>query len=230
MQRGGETMKYIFVDFEMNPINHKNKEIYKCCTQEIIEIGAVMLNEAYQEIDSFKTYVKPEFSKEITRKCVKLTGITTKMLENAPCFHEALLDFVIWCIACEEDFEIYAWSDNDLYQLTQEMALKETEMMEEIQYMLEHWHDFQREFCDLLGLDRPISLKAAVGSIDRAFAGQLHDALWDARNTAYIYSLSKDTKAFNETMRPILELFSPKEDKCMLGDLFDLKALMADIG
>ena len=38
-------MRYIFVDFEMNPVSEKFPEIKKQCKREIIEIGAVMLNE-----------------------------------------------------------------------------------------------------------------------------------------------------------------------------------------
>ena len=38
-------MRYVFVDFEMNPINWKYTEQRKQYFQEIIEIGAVMLDE-----------------------------------------------------------------------------------------------------------------------------------------------------------------------------------------
>ena len=37
-------MKYIFLDLEMNPVNREFKEVRKCCSREIIEIGAVMLD------------------------------------------------------------------------------------------------------------------------------------------------------------------------------------------
>ena len=51
-------MKHIVVDLEMNGIEKKHR-IFGC-TMETIEIGAIMLDENYQEISSFKTYVKPE--------------------------------------------------------------------------------------------------------------------------------------------------------------------------
>lgn len=220
-------MNYIFVDFEMNPIDRKNKEARKTCTQEIIEIGAVMLNEKYEETDSFKMYVKPEFNTEITRKCTDITGITTEMVERAASFNEALQEFVNWCVDKGKDYEIYAWSENDLIQLVQEMRLKKTEGIHEINYMTSHWSDFQREYCDLLGLYKPISLETAIGSIGRDFDGQMHDALCDARNTAYIYSLSRDKEKFQEVMQPILDLLNPaEEDRCMLGELFNFNHLV----
>ena len=116
-------MNHIFVDFEMNPIEKKYKEVRQICTHEIIEIGAVMLDENYEEIAAFKRYVKPEYSTEINKKCRELTGITTEMVQDAPGFEEALLEFVIWCMDQGEPFEIYAWSENDLLQLTGEMRL-----------------------------------------------------------------------------------------------------------
>ena len=51
-------MKHIVVDLEMNIIRN-NAEARKICTNETIEIGAVMLDDNLQEIASFRTYVKP---------------------------------------------------------------------------------------------------------------------------------------------------------------------------
>lgn len=220
-------MNHIFVDFEMNPIDKKHKEARQICTHEIIEIGAVMLDENDEEIAAFKRYVKPAYSTEINKKCRELTGITTEMVQDAPAFEEALLEFIIWCMDGGEPFEIYAWSENDLLQLTGEMRLKGIELVDELAYIVEHWNDFQKNFCDLLGLYKPISLEKAVGSIGKEFAGKIHDALWDARNTACIYSLSKDTETFHTVMRPIIELLQPKEEcTCMLGELFNLNELI----
>ena len=46
-------MKHIVVDLEMNNISNKYKDFD--CTMETIEIGAIMLDENYQEISSFRT-------------------------------------------------------------------------------------------------------------------------------------------------------------------------------
>lgn len=219
-------MKHIFVDFEMNPVESQYKQVRQQCRQEIIEIGAVMLDDTYQEIDSFKQYVKPAFSSEITKKYVQLTGITTQMLEDAPSFHEAIISFLTWCGGQDEDYELYAWSENDLIQLKKECQLKEMVYNEVLDYAIANWHDFQRTFCDLLGLYKPISLETAVSSIGREFTGHMHDALWDARNTAYIYMLSKDTKNFYKKMQPIIDLINPPKDtSCTLGDIFDFSSL-----
>ena len=70
-------MKHIVIDLEMNKLgqNYKNeREICKC---EVIQIGAVLLDDEYQEIGSFNTLVKPRYNEHIDKKIEKLTGIST---------------------------------------------------------------------------------------------------------------------------------------------------------
>lgn len=46
-------MKHVVVDLEMNKIRQKS-EARRICTQETIEIGAVMLDDNLQEVASFR--------------------------------------------------------------------------------------------------------------------------------------------------------------------------------
>ena len=78
-------MKHIVVDLEMNNIRRRS-EARKICTNEIIEIGASMLDENLWEIGKFQIYVKPEYNDVIVPKISKLTGITNEMVANAPTF------------------------------------------------------------------------------------------------------------------------------------------------
>lgn len=48
-----------------------------------------------------------------------------------------------------------------------------------------------------------------------------HDALWDARNTAKIFALSKNESEFQRIMGPVIEAFKPVTPMTStLGDLF----------
>ena len=89
----------------MNPVDGKYKEIRKKCKLEIIEIGAVMLDENMVEINSYKTYVKPRYSTEIFKKYENLTGITTNMVVGAPGFERAFQDFCKWCEKSGEEYK-----------------------------------------------------------------------------------------------------------------------------
>ena len=83
-------MKYIVLDLEMNPIHKDYKEQKKICRSEIIQIGAIALDDDFQETDSFLTYVKPQYNDIITEVIQNLTGITTEMVQTAPDFHKAM--------------------------------------------------------------------------------------------------------------------------------------------
>ncbi len=211
-------MHHIFVDFEMNHIAGEYQEERTFSKMEIVEIGAVMLDDQYQEISSFRSYVRPEFNDKIEKQCTKVTGITTETVADAPVLWPALQQFVQWCGT--EPLTIYAWSDSDLKQLKRELNLKEIEC-KELHRLCNNWVDFQRVFCDLLGIEKRVALKHAINAIQSEFDGDEHDALWDARNTAKIFALSKNEAEFQRIMGPVIEAFKPVEPMTStLGDLF----------
>lgn len=224
-------MKYVFVDFEMNPVSKKYQSIRKLCNREIIEIGAVILDETFKEIAEYKQYIKPQYNDEIVLTCSKLTGITKETVFLASHFQDVYLDFLEWCnkIAGTNNYQVYAWSENDLLQLKKELTLKKMDLSNPtIDWMLSNWNDFQRKYCDILGIQMIISLDKAVGSIGETFKGTKHDALWDARNTSIIFSLSQDKEAFYKKMKPILDLLKPEEPTVyQLGDIFNFDVLMS---
>ena len=61
-------MKAVFVDFEMNPIKREQRQARRICAGEIIEIGAVKLNEQGKEISFYKEYVRPEYTTEMEQE------------------------------------------------------------------------------------------------------------------------------------------------------------------
>ena len=209
-------MIYIFVDFEMNKIDDSHKEELEICKNEIIEIGAVKLDDDYKETDAFKTYVKPQIS-SIDAKITKLTGITDDMVKDAPTFAPAITAFMDWCDGADV---IYAWSENDLRQMNKEIKLKGY-TYEKTEVVAGKWKDFQKEFGRKLGIRRRIALSDAVFYLGEDFQGNEHDALWDARNTAEVFVLSKDEEKFEKTMAPIVNAYKPKEVLTYsIGNLF----------
>ena len=82
-------MKYIIVDLEMNSVAKEYKEERKVCCMEIIEIGAVIMDESFLVLGEFKTLVKPQYNDEIYKRYETLTGISTQMVSGAPTFDTA---------------------------------------------------------------------------------------------------------------------------------------------
>ena len=93
-------MKHIVVDLEMNKVGKEYRNLG--CTMETIEIGAIMLDENFQEISSFRTYVKLEYNTRITSIVRDLTGITYDMVINAPKFDEAIKMFSNRCLGVND--------------------------------------------------------------------------------------------------------------------------------
>lgn len=219
-------MKHIVVDLEMNNISRRS-EARKICTNEIIEIGASMLDENLWEIGKFQIYVKPEYNDVIVPKISKLTGITNEMVANAPTFSVAFKQFTDWCLNIKDDVMIYAWSNTDHSQVMKEIQLKQYKLSEEEHKLMEHgWTDFQNEFDIHLGFERQISLKLALDMAGIDFNGRQHDALDDARNTAKLLRVFKDEELFDQTLRKIEEVMKPSSLENTLGNLIDLSMFM----
>ena len=218
-------MKYVVIDLEMNPISAVHTAEREICKLEVIEIGAVLLDEKYQEIGSFVTLVKPRLNSRIERKYEKLTGIKTEMTESAPYFEDALDMFFSWCNNIPDEIQIIQWSDNDFAQISKEIQLKNISLsIQDKKYIDTTWFDFQAEYGSTLGLEHNISLKDAVMYAGEDFCGRQHDALVDARNTAVLFGIVRDEAKCQKTLQHVIEALKPKDD-FSLGDLFDFSAL-----
>ena len=219
-------MKYIVVDMEMNPVDRKFAEERRVCRSEIIEIGAVVLDERYTVIGEFKSLVCPEFNDQIQKKYETLTGITTDMVVGAPKFAQALEMFSSWCLGYGADFEVYAWSESDLKQIQAEMTLKNIHS-ESMDKLATRWYDFQEEYRVKLGLERIMSLEKALDYANVSFEGRQHDALCDARNTAELFAIVRDDKRCKAALESVMEALKPKKICGPLGDMFDFSGLLA---
>ena len=218
-------MKHIVVDLEMNEISKKYREKKVFCKMEIIEIGAVLLDENYTEIGYFKTLVKPQFNEVIEPLYARITGITTEMVENAPFFEDGLKMFLSWCNSVNDDIQIYQWSDSDLMQIRKEMSLKDVAVSPRDAGLLEEWNDFQKEYGDKLMIHRQVSLKNAIMYAGLDFEGKEHDALCDARNTGTLLRIIRDPELCKDALDKVIEIMTPKTLSATLGDLFDFNEL-----
>lgn len=90
---------YIVLDLEWNqPLNPDSaiREPF-FFDSEIIEIGALRLDERFRETGSFKTFIRPQFYPHMNGDVVQLTKIRAQDLEKAPEFPRAYADFMEWC-------------------------------------------------------------------------------------------------------------------------------------
>lgn len=76
-------MNYIVLDMEWNrPFNMKSMVKKPLMLHgEIVQIGAVKLDENYHILDTFKIMVSPKYYTKMNKKVSKLTKITTEELQ-----------------------------------------------------------------------------------------------------------------------------------------------------
>ena len=104
-----------------------------------------------------------------------------------------------------------------------EVGLKQIEKTPEVNYMLSHWFDFQKIFTKTIGRRLAVSLDKAVEACGLDFEGQMHDALWDARNTSNLFRSTSDRDSFKKRIPGIKrELDSKEHFTTSLGDLVDM--------
>lgn len=107
-------MNYIIFDLEWNnSYNYKTKKGFN----EIIEIGAVKLNDSLEIIDTFKQLIVPCVSNKLGTNFQRLTHITMEEInESGIPFSQAFSDFARW--SGDNDTVFLSWSQSDLYALT----------------------------------------------------------------------------------------------------------------
>lgn len=89
---------------------------------EIIEIGALKLNEKLEVVDTFKQLVLPKVTKKLSSRCKNITSITNEELkENGIPFAQAMNDFARWSNGKDNVF--LSWSNSDLYVLAGNMQM-----------------------------------------------------------------------------------------------------------
>ncbi|MBR5636718.1 MAG: exonuclease domain-containing protein [Pseudobutyrivibrio sp.] len=210
-------MKYVVVDLEMCQVPKFAWDQGKPLRNETIQIGAVLVDENYEIVSTFNTYVKPELG-YLDYFISKLTGITKADLMDAPYFEDAIKSFIEWIP--EGEVRCVSWSRTDQKQLENEMA-KKAIVNSKMNYLLENWIDYQEPVDVKLGMERNVSLEEALIATDIIQNGRAHDGLDDAYNTALLFVKMEKNPDF-ELNRMYSYAKEEKTDNLSytLGDLF----------
>lgn len=174
--------KYVIVDLEMCNVPKGIKRDTYNWRNELIQIGAVVVDESLNITDEFMTLVSPEFG-AIDNFIEKLTGISRKAVQGAPKVKEALELFVNWL---PSDAVLVAWSENDENQIRKEIEAKNI-LVEGLDDYLDTWVDCQKTFGEKMNAQKKYKLSEALIIADIDYDEGEHDALVDAKNTAQLF-------------------------------------------
>lgn len=107
-------MNYLIFDLEWNNTFGRDVNI-----NEIIEIGAVLLDDSLLEIGRFSTFVRPQIARKLNSRTKSLTHITNQDIQNGIPFQQAvdkLTDFMGM-----EETTALSWGDTDLRVLIENL-------------------------------------------------------------------------------------------------------------
>ena len=174
-------MNYIIFDLEWNQPTSWDLAVTNpvFLSGEIIEIGAVKLNEQFQPVDELRLFVSPQYYAKMHKKVASLTGIRDRDLaEKGVSFPKACEKFFSWC---GEEYAFMTWSMSDIPVLIDNMILHDLDLSH-----LPECYDIQRIFSrEIMRTETRYSLDTAL-SLMKETGDTAHDALHDARNTAKI--------------------------------------------
>lgn len=153
------------------------------CRFEIIQIGAVKVNDDYKVIDKFNIYIKPSLYPRIHPYVEKITGFKTEDFSFAPRFKEAYSKFRYFL---GNDTVLGTWGYSDIKALFRNITFNK--IMEPpiiIEYV-----DIQKIATNHLKYSRggAIGLKNAVDALNITIDENkhFHNALGDAYYTAKV--------------------------------------------
>ena len=117
-------MHYVVMDLEWNQAMSSKSSVFNKLPihlrGEIIEIGAVKLNEDMTPGEEFQIDVKPMYFKRMHYKVKKLTGFDRERLAAGVSFPEALAQFRAWC---GDDVTFLTWGCDDQGILEQNIII-----------------------------------------------------------------------------------------------------------
>lgn len=111
-------MNYIVLDLEWNQSNTGREKEVARLPFEIIEIGAIKLNDEFVMVGEFSELVKPQVYHEMHRITSKLIHLQMKELQRGESFPKVAKRFLDWC---GEDAVFCTWGSLDLTELQRNM-------------------------------------------------------------------------------------------------------------
>lgn len=175
-------MNYIVLDLEWNQ-SPEGKECSKSNIPfEIIQIGAVKLDDQFNIVSEFDRYVRPNLYEKLHKKVEEIIDISIEELnEKGEDFVTAADDFFEWC---GSDFTFCTWGGTDLIELQRNCAYYKVNYKFPRPFL---FYDLQKlysiNFSD--GKTR-ITLQHAVEEQQISSDFEYHRALNDARYSAMI--------------------------------------------
>lgn len=191
-------MNYIILDLEWDSAYCKKNGRF---VNQILQIGAVKLDDNFKNVGKFSKTVRSSFSKKVSNRFANLTGITTEdMLKGIP-FAQAVNLYNEWA---GEDYITLTWSNSDLFTIIENSRLF---LDDKTTFKIGRYVDLQKYFQNEMKLKgmkivNQISLSAAAEMLSvPTDKFDLHTAVDDSKITAEILKRTYNEERFKEYIK-----------------------------
>jgi len=170
-------MDYIVLDIEFN-----GRKFASDLPMEVIEIGAVRLNEQLQQVDEFGAMIKPVYFAKLNSFIKKKTGIAQEEIDRAGGFPAVIADFLAW-LNRSEACVLITWGGEDLKRIVLDTRMHK---LDDAYWLAVPYFDLLKGFLRYKGVTNDVSVEAALTDLGIEDNGAAHRALDDARMTAKV--------------------------------------------
>ncbi|WP_312059856.1 3'-5' exonuclease [Anaerotignum sp.] len=213
-------MNYIVLDLEFNQsFPFKTGEAVAPvpgCPFEIIQIGAVKLNDSFQQIDTFNALIQPKIYPRLHPFVEKITGITEEKLKAQPDFTEAFHQFASFI--SDKDAILCTWGTDDIKSLFRNILYYKLDTNS----IPNKYLNVQKYASAFLNYEagQAIGLKNAVTELKITVDAPFHDALFDAIYTAKVFKVVRPKELTPATFKPAALMISvPKAPRTNMAAL-----------
>lgn len=223
-------MAFIIIDLEFNNLEGIHKyypnifEDYPNLQNidldnEIIEIGAIKLDNYMKPLEEFKTYIKPSVIPVLNPKISEITNIKEEDLEKGVSFEVGIesLSKII-----DDGDIICSWAKDDIIEIINNAVYHKYDNLD----WLKNYLDLQEYSTKILGKKKSLSLKNALEELKiRIDNNKLHDALNDAIYTSLVFKRIYNSRALKSYIikdiynMPAVELKNLSEYKLDLNKI-----------
>lgn len=171
-------MDYIVLDIEFN-----GRKFTSDKPMEVIEIGAVRLDDKLRRVDEFSSLVKPVYFAKLNSFIRQKTGIEQAGIDRAPGFPAVIRDFIGW-LGRSDSFLLLTWGGEDLKRI-----IFDTRMhgLDDAYWMSAPYYDLLKGYLRSKGLTNDVSVEAALRDNGFEPGAAAHRALEDAKMTADLF-------------------------------------------
>lgn len=213
-------MNYIIYDLEFNQKNNdyietENNEL-PSIPFEIIQIGAVKLNENFETMSTFDALIKPTIYKTIHPIVENLTKITDEQVSSCKDFINVYKDFLNFI--GDDEIVLCVWGIVDIKELMRNVKFYNLSAS-----LISKYIDIQAYASKQLKNEKKskIGLKNAIELLNIPIKGDFHNAFYDAYYTAEIFKI-----IHNHNIKPIVYTSSPGRKSAKHKEKIDITSLI----